>query len=305
MNQPYHIPVLLHPSVDALAIRPDGVYVDCTFGGGGHSREILQRLGPQGRLFGFDRDPDALANVPDDPRFTLLPFDFGQIRSALATQGITQVHGILADLGVSSHQFDTPDRGFSFRFEGPLDMRMDTRKGITAAGVLNEYDEDDLITLFRVYGELSQARPLARAIIAQRANQAFSYTYDLVRVASNFAPHKKQAQYLAQVFQALRIEVNGELQSVETLLQEAVSLLAPAGRIAIIAYHSLEDRLVKYYFRSGNASGEVEKDFYGNPLTPWIQVSRGAIAPDEDEIALNPRARSARLRIAERPDEDE
>lgn len=302
MSLPYHIPVLLHPSVDALAIRPDGIYVDCTFGGGGHSREILSRLGPDGRLFGFDRDPDALANVPDDPRFTLLQYDFGLIRETLATQGVTQVHGILADLGVSSHQFDTPNRGFSFRFEGPLDMRMDTRKGITAAGVLNEYEENELITLFRVYGELTQAKAVARAIIAHRANQAFTYTNDLVRAASGFAPKQKHAQYMAQVFQALRIEVNGELASVETLLQDAVYLLAPGGRIAVIAYHSLEDRLVKYYFRSGNVNGEVEKDFYGNPLTPWAMITRSAIAPDETEIAKNPRARSARLRIAEKPE---
>ena len=295
----YHNPVLLHPSVDGLITNPDGVYVDVTFGGGGHSSLILQKLGASGRLIAFDQDPDAAANAPQDSRFQFVPSNFSNLKKFLQYYNGYPADGILADLGVSSHQFDTPERGFSHRFEGVLDMRMNSTRGLTAADVVNQYPAPALANLFHQYGELANARQIAARIEACR-EIPIRTTADLVNVLTPLLPHGKENKTLSQIFQALRIEVNGEMEALRSLLAQSTEVLKPGGRLVVISYHSLEDRLVKNFMKAGNFEGNIEKDFYGNPLTPFKQVTRKAVVPDEAEIGENPRARSAKLRIAAR-----
>ena len=299
MSTTYHIPVLLQESVAALNLKPSGIYVDVTFGGGGHSREILRQL-TGGKLFGFDQDPDAAANVPNDDRFTLIPQNFRYMQNFLRMYGVTQVDGILADLGVSSHQLDEGSRGFSLRHDAPLDMRMGQGGTRSAADLLNTAEEDELAQIFKSYGELPGSHRLARTIVLQRSTKPLLTTGDLVALAGRMAHPAKAQKFLAQVFQAVRIAVNDELGALKSLLEQSVPLLAPEGRLAVISYHSLEDRMVKYYMRSGNFDGEVQKDFYGHPIAPFTLVTRSAIAPSEEEISENKRARSARLRVAEK-----
>ncbi|MBR1784398.1 MAG: 16S rRNA (cytosine(1402)-N(4))-methyltransferase RsmH [Bacteroidales bacterium] len=297
-DQTYHVPVMLREVLEGLRVDPSGVYVDVTFGGGGHSRAILSLLGDSGRLLAFDQDEDAAANVPDDPRFTLIVENFSHLKSFLRLHGVRQVNGILADLGVSSHQFDTAERGFSTRLDGELDMRMDRRNPVTARQIVATYDEEDLFRLLRLYGELPNARQMARAIVAARQQSEIVTTADLREAVRRHLPRGMENKYLAMLFQALRIEVGGELEALRQLLLQAGQLLVPGGRLAVISYHSLEDRLVKNYMRSGNFDGEVEKDFYGNPLVPMRQCVK--CAASAAEVAANPRARSARLRVAEK-----
>jgi 16S rRNA (cytosine1402-N4)-methyltransferase len=297
----YHNPVLLEPSVTGLVADAAGTYVDVTFGGGGHSRAILQLLSPEGRLLAFDQDPDAQRNAIPDGRFTLIAQNFRHLQQALLEQGITQVDGILADLGVSSHQFDTAERGFSYRADAPLDMRMDTTtEGNTAADVLNTYPLEDLVTIFRIYGELPQARKLANAVVWARQSAPVTTTAQLAAIAQMCLPKQGFYSALSQVFQALRIEVNDELAVLRALLLQSLAVLKPGGRLAVISYHSLEDRLVKHFFATGNLEGEVRTDVYGNRLNPWQPVTRKPIVPDQLEIDRNPRARSAKLRIAQK-----
>ena len=295
----YHTPVLLKDCIEALQIRPDGTYVDVTFGGGGHSKEILKRL-QNGRLFAFDCDPDASANRFDDPRFSLRPENFRNLRRTLNESGIDQVDGILADLGVSSHQFDVPERGFSTRFDAPLDMRMNPMENRpTASRILNTYTESQLRNLFSRYGELRNASSVAKAIVRAREKR-METVEDLKQATAHCAERGKENRFYAQVFQALRIEVNEELGSLKEFLIQSAGILKEGGRIAVIAYHSLEDRLVKNFFRSGKFEGEAEKDLYGNVETPFRPVNRQPIVPEQQEIDANSRARSAKLRIAER-----
>lgn len=300
----YHTPVFGQAAVDLLAVQPGGIYVDVTFGGGGHTREILSRLGPGGRVIGFDRDPDALQNVPTDPRFQLIASDFKYIETQLDIKGITEVHGILADLGVSSHQFDTPERGFSFRFDAPLDMRMNPAAGPSAAELLNELEEAELEAMFRTYGETPNSRKLARTIAEGRKRAPVRTTFQFEALIKPCIPPRDQAKYMAQVYQALRIEVNQEMASLEALLTGAERLLAEGGILVVISYHSLEDRMVKRYLRAGNAEGESEKDFYGRSFSPWKLITRKPLQPSAEEIAANPRARSARMRAAARAGAD-
>ena len=299
----YHVPVLLREAVDALDIRPDGTYVDVTFGGGGHSRAILEKLGPEGRLIAFDRDDDSSANVPDDPRFQLINADYRFLKNYLRLAGVRQIDGVLADLGVSSHQFDTPSRGFSTRFEGPLDMRMDRSQKLTAAQVVNEYDEEDLARIFAQYGELRNARQLAKAIVRYRKDKPIETTEELIRAVEAHIPKRLRNKMLAQLFQALRIEVNGELESLKEMLRQSQELIKPGGRLAVITYHSLEDRLVKRFIQSGNFDGIIEKDFYGHYSLPFKKLGK-PVTPSADEIKRNPRARSAKLRVAIRTGEE-
>lgn len=294
----YHIPVLLEQSIDLLNLKPDGIYVDVTFGGGGHSRELLKRL-QGGRLIAFDRDPDAKANLPEDDRITFIPEDFQFIETMLPAYGVDKVDGILADLGVSSHQFDTAERGFSFRFEGPLDMRMNPNQSTSAATLINEADPELLLSIFRQFGEVPNAKKVVRLITEQREGGRIQTTGHFETVIRSCIPAHRRSKYLAQVFQALRIAVNKEMESLTALLNASLKLLNPEGRLVIIAYHSLEDRLVKRFMKTGNLNGELVKDFYGKPITPWNQITRKAIQPSEAEIEMNPRARSARLRAAE------
>lgn len=295
----YHVPVLLNDCIEGLAIKPTGVYVDVTFGGGGHSKEILKHL-HGGRLFGFDQDADAYANVPEDSQFTLIRQNFRYLKNYLRFYGITQVDGILADLGVSSHQFDEAERGFSLRFDGPLDMRMNQNSPKMATHILNEYDHGPLARVFQRYGEIHNAGKLASEILVAREKAAFITTTQLREVAEPLAPRKKVSQYLAQVFQALRIELNDEMVVLQEMLTQAGELLVPGGRLVVMSYHSLEDRLVKNFIRSGNFEGEVEKDFFGNELKPLRALNKKVIIPTEEEILQNPRSRSAKLRIAEK-----
>lgn len=296
----YHKPVMLSESVDGLGIKPDGVYIDVTFGGGGHSKSILSKLGPDGRLFAFDRDPDAAANAIDDDRFVLIAQDFKFLKNYLRFYRVSEVDGILADLGVSSHQFDKGERGFSIRFDGPLDMRMDQKSPLTAARIINEYEEETLSNLLFQYGELRNSRKIAQLIAKSRDEEAISTIADLKKVLLPLTPWGKENRFLAQVFQALRIEVNGELDSLKGLLEQSAELLKPDGRLSVITYHSLEDRLVKNFMQKGKFSGEVEKDFFGNRLTPLEQINRKPIVSTEEELKDNNRARSAKLRIAKR-----
>jgi 16S rRNA (cytosine1402-N4)-methyltransferase len=295
----YHIPVMLDPCIEGLAILPGGVYVDVTFGGGGHAKAILARL-EGGQLFGFDQDSDALANAPQDPRFTFVQANFRDIKRYLRLHGIKQVDGILADLGISSHQIDAPERGFSTRFQGDLDMRMNQSAELSAKELLATVDEGRLHKILGMYGEIKNAKTLAQSIVAERSVKPFTTTEGFTAFLKRFAPRGKEFKYYAQVFQALRIEVNDELGALEELLLSAVELLKPEGRLVVMSYHSLEDRLVKSLMIKGKFQGEVEKDFYGNLIRPLEPVSRGAITASEEELALNPRARSAKLRIAKK-----
>ena len=295
----YHIPVMLDPCIEGLAILPNGVYVDVTFGGGGHSKAILARL-EGGQLFGFDQDSDALANAPQDPRFTFVQANFRDIKRYLRLHGIKQVDGILADLGISSHQIDAPERGFSTRFQGDLDMRMNQSAELSAKELLATADEGRLHKILGMYGEIKNAKTLAQSIVAERSVKPFTTTEGFTAFLKRFAPRGKEFKYYAQVFQALRIEVNDEVGALEELLLSAVELLKPEGRLVVMSYHSLEDRLVKSLMIKGKFQGEVEKDFYGNLLRPLEPVSRGAITASEEELALNSRARSAKLRIAKK-----
>ena len=295
----YHIPVMLDPCIEGLAILPGGVYVDVTFGGGGHAKAILARL-EGGQLFGFDQDSDALANAPQDPRFTFVQANFRDIKRYLRLHGIKQVDGILADLGISSHQIDAPERGFSTRFQGDLDMRMNQSAELSAKELIATADEGRLHKILGMYGEIKNAKTLAQSIVAERSVKPFTTTEGFTAFLKRFAPRGKEFKYYAQVFQALRIEVNDEMGALEELLLSAVELLKPEGRLVVMSYHSLEDRLVKSLMIKGKFQGEVEKDFYGNLLRPLEPVSRGAITASEEELALNPRARSAKLRIAKK-----
>jgi len=304
MEYSYHVPVLLKESMEGLAINPAGTYVDTTFGGGGHSRAILAALGSRGRLLAFDQDPQAQQNAIDDERFTLIPQNFRHIKRFLRFYGVKQVDGVLADFGVSSYQFDTAERGFSTRLEGALDMRMNPEASLSAYEVVNTYEEEALSTLFFRYGELSQSRQIARTIVQQRSTRPIATTGELKQVVQRFLPKGKENKVLAQLYQAIRIEVNGELAALEELLLQLPEIVRPGGRIALISYHSLEDRLVKRFIRDGQFSGEPQKDFYGNLLTPFQKVGKAIVATQE-EIAQNNRARSAVLRVAERRSESE
>ncbi|MDI1257180.1 MAG: 16S rRNA (cytosine(1402)-N(4))-methyltransferase RsmH [Flavobacterium sp.] len=299
MTMEYHNPVLLHASVDGLNIKPDGVYVDVTFGGGGHSREILRRLGPNGKLFAFDQDEDALANAIDDERFTLINENFRFIKRFLRFYGAKSVDGILADLGVSSHQFDVAERGFSTRFDAELDMRMSQKNDLNAYRVVNEYDEANLKRVFFDYGELKNAPAIARVILEARAQEAIKNTEQLKFVLSRFLPAHKSHKILAQMYQAIRIEVNQEMDVLKEFLEQSLEILNPNGRLSVISYHSLEDRLVKRYIKNGMFEGEPERDFFGNFSVPFKTIGK-LIVPDNAEIKINNRARSAKLRIAEK-----
>lgn len=298
MNK-YHVPVLLKESVDGLNIRPDGMYVDVTFGGGGHSREILKRLGENGKLIAFDQDKDAQANVIDDVRFRLIPQNFRYIKRFLRVYGYKQVDGILADFGVSSHQFDKPDRGFSTRFEGALDMRMNQDSELSAYEVVNTYEQKRLAEILATYGELRRAKGMARTIVEAREQKAIKTTADLKEALTKFLPYDKQHKILAQVYQAIRIEVNSELDVIKEFLLQTQDILKTGGRLSVISYHSLEDRLVKRFMRNGMFEGEPERDIYGRVEVPFKPVGK-LIIPEEDEMEVNNRARSAKLRIAER-----
>jgi 16S rRNA (cytosine1402-N4)-methyltransferase len=295
----YHNPVLLHETVDGLNIKPDGVYVDVTFGGGGHSKEILKRLGPNGKLFAFDQDEDAIANALPDERFALIHENFRYIKRFLRFHGVKSVDGILADLGVSSHQFDVPERGFSTRFEADLDMRMSKRNELDAYKVVNEYDEANLKRVFLDYGELKVAPALARTIVEAREKKEIKTSEELKMVLSKYLPEKVKNKVLAQIYQAIRIEVNQEMEVLKEFLEQSLEILKPEGRLSVISYHSLEDRLVKRFMKNGMFEGEPERDFFGNFSVPFKLIGK-LIVPTEEEIKLNNRARSAKLRIAEK-----
>jgi 16S rRNA (cytosine1402-N4)-methyltransferase len=295
----YHNPVLLKESVDGLGINPDGIYVDVTFGGGGHSREILSRLGPNGKLFAFDQDLDALENALDDERFTLINENFRYIKRFLRFHGVRNVDGILGDLGVSSHQFDVPERGFSTRFDAELDMRMNQNSELNANKVVNQYEESELKRIFSEYGELSNASAIARVIVEAREIEPIINTEQLKMVLSRFLPVHKSHKILAQIYQAIRIEVNQEIEVLKEFLEQSLEILKPNGRLSVISYHSLEDRLVKRYIKNGMFDGEPEKDFFGNFSVPFKSIGK-LIVPDFAEIKINNRARSAKLRIAEK-----
>lgn len=298
-GETYHIPALLPEAIDGLNIKKGGVYVDATFGGGGHSAAILAALGSEGHLYGFDRDADALANAPADTRFTFVHSDFRYISNFMRYYGVEKAEGILADLGVSFHHFDTADRGFSFRSDAPLDMRMNRNGGKTAADILADYPEEELTRLFRTYTDLKNTRALASAIVKARAEAPVDSTFRLVEAARKAISPQREKKELAQVFQALRIEVNDEMGALKALLGQAAEVLRPGGRLAVITYHSIEDRMVKNFIRSGNVEGIVDKDFYGRVSTPWRPVNRSPIVPSAEEVERNPRARSAKLRVAE------
>ena len=299
MESLYHVPVLLEESVSGLNIDPEGVYLDLTFGGGGHSREILRHLGG-GCLIGFDQDSDALANVPDDSRFIFVNHNFRYLRNFLRYCGYDNADGILADLGVSSHEFDEAGRGFSFRFDAELDMRMNRRGRLKATDILNSYSEEELIRVFREYGEVDNARGLVSLIIKAREEKPIGRSEEFLQVIAPRVPKQKEKKYLAQVYQALRIEVHGELDALKEMLQQAELALRPGGRLVVITYHSLEDRIVKNFLKSGNFEGKIEKDFYGHVKRNFELVNRKVIVPSDEEIERNPRARSAKLRIAEK-----
>jgi 16S rRNA (cytosine1402-N4)-methyltransferase len=298
----YHNPVLLEACLDGLAIRPEGVYVDVTFGGGGHSKAILNRLGEKGRLLAFDQDSDARANALaiDDKRLTFIDANFRYLQKYLRLYGVKGVDGILGDLGVSSHQFDTPERGFSTRFEANLDMRMNQQSGLTARDIINTYSSEELHRLLGMYGELQNAKTAAQAIVAARANRTIETVNDLKAALQRYAPRGKENKYFAQVFQALRIEVNDEMGALQEFLTQSAEVLKPQGRLVVMSYHSLEDRLVKNFIGKGKFHGEVEKDLFGNDLKPLQSVTRKPIEASAEEIAQNSRARSAKLRVAEK-----
>ena len=296
----YHVPVLLQESIDGLNIKSDGIYVDVTFGGGGHSREILSRLGKNGHLYSFDQDADAEKNIIADDRFTFVRSNFRYLRNWMRYYGVEAIDGLLADLGVSSHHFDDETRGFSFRFDAPLDMRMNKRAGKTAADIVNEYDEAKLADVFFLYGELKNSRRIANAIAAYRQQKRIETTGDLMAATEKMMRTEKEKKDLARLFQALRIEVNLEMDALRDMLNSASQLLKSSGRLSVITYHSLEDRIVKNVMKAGNAEGKIEKDFFGRVSSPFRLVNNKVITPQEDELQNNPRSRSAKLRIAER-----
>ncbi|HAX97269.1 MAG TPA: 16S rRNA (cytosine(1402)-N(4))-methyltransferase [Prolixibacteraceae bacterium] len=295
----YHIPVMLDECIKGLMIHPEGIYVDATFGGGGHAREIAGRL-TSGRLFAFDQDEDAIRNVPKDERLIFIRSNFRYIRNFLKYYDIEEVDGIFADLGVSSHDFDEADRGFSFRFDAPLDMRMNQESDFTAAKIIEKFESGDLIRIFRDYGEIKNAHRLAGAIMAARNDKPIITTGDLQQAIQNCIPRAIEKKYLAQVFQALRMEVNQEKEVLMEFLNSALGLLKPGGRLVVLTYHSIEDRLVKNFMKSGNFEGKIDQDFYGNFISPFTLINRKVMIPSEDEIKINPRSRSAKLRIAEK-----
>jgi 16S rRNA (cytosine1402-N4)-methyltransferase len=296
----YHIPVMLHQCIDGLNIDPDGVYVDVTFGGGGHSREIYKKLSSKGKLIVFDQDPDSRANTWEAENFYFVAANFAFLSNHLRLLGIKQVDGILADLGVSSHQFDADERGFSIRANAPLDMRMNRSGEMSAATVVNEYGEQELINIFRNYGELPNARRIAAEIVKKRSSRKIKATAELIELLSPCAPKFKDHKFFAQVFQAIRIEVNQELDVLEKFLLQTEECVKAGGRLVVMSYHSLEDRLVKNYMKRGSIHGEITKDFFGNVIKPFSEINRHPISPNEEEIEQNSRARSAKLRIAER-----
>jgi 16S rRNA (cytosine1402-N4)-methyltransferase len=296
----YHVPVLLRESIDGLAVKPDGVYVDVTFGGGGHSREILSRLGRKGHLYSFDQDADAERNIVDDERFTFVRSNFRYISNWMRYYEVDHIDGLIADLGVSSHHFDDAERGFSLRFEAPLDMRMNKRAGQTAADIVNEYDEKRLADIFYLYGELKQSRHIAAAIAAWRKERKLVTTTDLLAATEKLFQREREKKEQAKMFQALRIEVNHEMDALRDMLRGATQLLGKGGRLSVITYHSLEDRIVKNVMRAGNAEGRVEQDFFGRVSSPFRLVNNKVITPTDEEMRHNPRSRSAKLRIAEK-----
>ena len=298
----YHIPALLKESINGLDIKPEGIYADVTFGGGGHSRAIMSALGPEGRLYGFDQDIDAQANSINDSRFTFVYSNFRFLRNFMLYYGVEHLDGIMADLGVSFHHFDSPDRGFSFRADGPLDMRMNRNATLTAAKIIDEYTVDQLTQLFRLYGELRQSRQIAQTIEKARRQAPITSTARLLDVIRPCIDPKHEKKELAQVFQALRIEVNDEMDALRQFLEQALLTLKPGGRLCVITYHSLEDRLVKNFMRSGNFDGKIETDFYGRSLAPFRLLTSKPVSPGQDEVDRNPRSRSAKLRIAQRSD---
>lgn len=296
----YHVPVLLDESINGLNLHPDGVYIDVTFGGGGHSREILRRL-PQGsRLFSFDQDADAERNIVDDDRFTFVRSNFRYLKNWMRYYEIDHIDGLLADLGVSSHHFDDESRGFSFRFDAPLDMRMNKRADKTAADIVAEYDEEALADIFYLYGELKNSRRIASALVKARQQHAIATTQDFLHVVEPFFKREREKKDMARLFQALRIEVNYEMEALKEMLAAATQLLAPGGRLSVITYHSLEDRIVKNVMKTGNAEGKMIQDFYGRIETPYRLVNNKVIVPTDEEQQRNPRSRSAKLRIAEK-----
>ncbi|CDA21748.1 ribosomal RNA small subunit methyltransferase H [Bacteroides sp. CAG:144] len=296
----YHIPALLDACMAGLAVQPDGTYVDVTFGGGGHSRAILERLGDKGRLYAFDQDEDACVNRIEDNRFTFVRSNFRFLKNFMRYYDVDSIDGLLADLGVSFHHFDASERGFSFRFDGALDMRMNRRARTTAADIIERYTQEQLSDIFYLYGELRSARKIAGAVVSARRVQKIDTTTRLVEVVSPYIDKRQEKKELAQLFQALRIEVNQEMEALRRMLLSACELVRPGGRIAILTYHSLEDRLVKNFFKTGNFEGRVEKDFFGRIESPLRPVNNKVIVPDDDEVIRNPRARSAKLRIAEK-----
>jgi len=295
----YHIPALLKESIDGLNIQPGGIYVDVTFGGGGHSMEILKRL-KEGKLIAFDQDEDAAVNVPADSRFTFLCQNFRFLKNNLLFNGIISIDGLIADLGVSFHQFDEPSRGFAFRYDAALDMRMSTGSSVTAAGLLNNLDEQSLANLFYRYGELPNARRIAREIVSFRSTRPVQTVRDMMEAVGRLVPPRQENKFYARLFQGLRIAVNREIDFLKEMLEQALEMLSPEGRLVVISYHSLEDRIVKNFIRTGNFDGEEKKDFFGNLITPFRVITKKVIAPGPSEIASNSRARSARLRIAEK-----
>ena len=300
----YHVSVLLKESVDGLDIQPDGIYVDVTFGGGGHSREILSRLGTNGRLFGFDQDADAESNIMNDDRFTFVRSNFRYLKNWMRFHEVEKIDGLLADLGVSSHHFDDETRGFSFRFDAPLDMRMNKRAGMTAADVLNNYTEEQLADIFYLYGELKNARKIASVVVKARQDSPIETTGQLLQLTEKIFAREREKKEVTKLFQALRIEVNHEMDALREMLNSACQLLRPGGRLSVITYHSLEDRIVKNMMRAGNAEGKVEQDFFGRAKSPLHLINNRVIVPTDGELQRNPRSRSAKLRIAEKNNDE-
>ena len=299
-SQTYHIPVMLQECIEYLDIKPDGCYIDLTMGGGGHTREILKHLGPKGHLYSFDQDPDAEANAPQDERHTFVASNFRFLRGAMRLRGVEGVDGILADLGVSSHHFDAKHRGFSFRGDSPLDMRMNTRSKRTAADIVNNYDKERLARIFAEYGELDTTWKIANCIERARNIAPITTTAELVEAVKPCTPPKDESKFLTKLFQALRIELNGEMEALKMALEQSLKLLNSEGRLVVMSYHSLEDRIVKNFIRSGNVEGKIEKDFFGCSTTPLKVITRKAVVPTAEEQQQNPRSRSAKLRVAER-----
>lgn len=300
VKQTYHVPVLLEESIDGLNLKKGGIYVDVTFGGGGHSKEILRRMDKSCKLYSFDQDEDAERNIVHDERFTFVRSNFRYLKNFLKYYGVEEVDGILADLGVSSHHFDDSERGFSFRFDGKLDMRMNKRAGMTAADILNNYDEEKLADIFYLYGELKNSRKLASVIVKRRSVKPFDTIGDFLETVKPLYGKERDKKEMAKVFQALRIEVNQEMEALKEMLYSATEMLKPGGRLSVITYHSLEDRMVKNIMKTGNIEGKMEQDFFGNVKTPYKTINNKVIVPDDDEIETNPRSRSAKLRIAEK-----